>query len=95
MCDFIGYREYPKYFMVWYFWVIKQALLGEAARLVQKGVIQEKEDIYYLSFEELKEVVKTNRLDSSIITKRKDEHKVNEKLTPPRVFFNYLCSPPI
>ena len=81
--------------MVWYFWVIKQALLGEAARLVQKGVIQEKEDIYYLSFEELKEVVKTNRLDSSIITKRKDEHKVNEKLTPPRVFFNYLCSPPI
>ena len=83
--DFIGYREYPKYFMVWYFWVIKQALLREAAKLVQKGVIREKEDIYYLSFEELKEVVKTNQLDYSIITKRKDEHKVNEKLTPPRV----------
>jgi phosphoenolpyruvate synthase/pyruvate phosphate dikinase len=83
--NFIGYREYPKYFMVWYFWVIKQALLREAARLVQKGVIWEKEDIYYLSFEELREVVKTNQVDYSIITKRKEEHKVNEKLTPPRV----------
>lgn len=83
--NFIGYREYPKYFMVWYFWIIKQALLKEAGKLVQKGVIREKEDIYYLTFEELRGVIKTNRLDYSIITRRKEEHKVNEKLTPPRV----------
>ncbi len=83
--NFIGYREYPKYFMVWYFWIIKQALLKEAGKLVQKGVIREKEDIYYLTFEELREVIKTNRLDYSIITRRKEEHKANEKLTPPRV----------
>lgn len=83
--NFIGYREYPKYFMVCYFWIIKQALLKEGARLVQKDVIQEKEDIYYLSFEELREVVKINRLDYSIITKRKMEYEVYEKMTPPRV----------
>ncbi len=52
---------------------------------MQKGAIREKEDIYYLSFEEFREAVKTSRLDYSIITRRKEEHKVNEKLTPPRV----------
>ena len=68
--NFIGCREYPKYFMTCYYWIIKQALLKEAGNLVQKGIIREKEDIYYLSFEELREVVKTNRLDYNIITKR-------------------------
>jgi pyruvate,water dikinase len=52
---------------------------------VQKGVIREKEDIFYLSFEELREVVNTNRLDYNIITKRREDYKVYEKLTPPRV----------
>ena len=52
---------------------------------MQKEVIQEKEDIYYLSFEELREVVHTNRLDYSIITKRKEEYELYEKLTPPRL----------
>jgi pyruvate,water dikinase len=83
--NFTGYREYPKYIMVGYYWIIKQALLKEAVKLMQKGVIREKEDIYYLSFEELREVVRTNWLDYSIITKRKEEHEVYEKLTPPRV----------
>lgn len=83
--NFIGYREYPKYGFIQRFWIYKQALLKEAARLVQKGVIREKEDIYYLSFEELREVVRTNRLDYRIITRRKGEYEVYEKLTPPRV----------
>ncbi len=38
--NFTGYREYPKYIMVWYYWIIKQALLKEAVKLVQKGVIR-------------------------------------------------------
>ena len=83
--NFTGYREYPKYLMIGRFWVIKQALLKEAGKLVQKGVIREKEDIYYLSFEELREVVRTNQLDYSIISRRKVEHQFYEKLTPPRV----------
>ncbi len=83
--NFIGFREYPKYLMVRYYWIIKQALLGEAARLVQKGVIREKEDIYYLYFEELREAVRTNRVDYGIITNRKEEYEIYEKLTPPRM----------
>jgi pyruvate,water dikinase len=58
--NFIGYREYPKYGMVHRYFVYKQALLKEAERLVQAGVIHQKEDIYYLTFEELREVVRTN-----------------------------------
>jgi len=82
---FIGYREYPKYGIVSRYFVYKQALLKEAERLVQANVIHEKEDIYYLAFEELHEAVRTNELDYQIIGKRKDEYKSYEKLTPPRV----------
>ncbi|HEY6287456.1 MAG TPA: phosphoenolpyruvate synthase [Ktedonobacteraceae bacterium] len=83
--NFIGYREYPKYGMVHRYFVYKQALLKEAEQLVQANVIHEKEDIYYLTFQELREVVRTNKLDYQIISKRKDEYKFYEKLTPPRV----------
>lgn len=83
--NFIGYREYPKYGYVSRYFVYKGALLQEAERLLQAGVIQEKEGIYYLTFEELHEVVRTNKLDYKIIGKRKDEYKLYEKLTPPRV----------
>ncbi|WP_126426978.1 phosphoenolpyruvate synthase [Brevibacillus marinus] len=83
--NFSGFREYPKYGMVNRYFVYKQALLQEAEQLVQAGVIHEKEDIYYLTFEELHEVVRTYKLDYQIISKRKDEYKLYEKLTPPRV----------
>ncbi len=83
--NFIGYREYPKYGMVNRYFVYKQSLLKEAEQLVQANVIHEKEDIYFLTFEELHEVVRTNKLDYQMISKRKDEYRLYEKLTPPRV----------
>jgi pyruvate,water dikinase len=83
--NFIGYREYPKYGLINRYFVYKQALLKEAEQLIQTNVIYEKEDIYYLTFEDLREVVRTNKLDYQIISKRKDEYTFYEKLTPPRV----------
>lgn len=83
--NFIGYREYPKYGIVSRNFVYKQALLKEAEQLVQANVIHEKEDIYYLTFEEFHEVVRGNKPDYGIINKRKDEFKLYEKLTPPRI----------
>ena len=82
--NFIGYREYPKYGMVHRYFVYKQALLKEAEQLVQANVLHEKEDIFYLTFEELREVVRTQKLDYQIISKRKDEYKFYEKLTLPK-----------
>jgi len=83
--NYAGYREYPKYAIISRYFVYKQALLKEAAQLVQFNVIHETDDIYYLSFEELREVVRTNKLDHEVISKRKEEHKLYEKLYPPRV----------
>lgn len=83
--NFAGYREYPKYGMVNHYFVYKQALLKEAGQLVQANVIRDKEDIYYLSLDELHEVVRTHQLDYAIIRQRKDAYKIYEKLKPPRV----------
>jgi phosphoenolpyruvate synthase/pyruvate phosphate dikinase len=83
--NLIGYREYPKYGMVTRYFLYKQALMKEAEQLVKASVIQEKEDINYLTFEELREVVRTHQLDEQLIQKRKDEYRSYEKLTPPRV----------
>src|SRR3984893_10150308 len=82
---FIGYREYPKYGMVSRYFVYKQALLEEAGRLVQTHVLPEKEDIFYLSFQELHDVVRTNHVDDQLIAQRKDAFRSYQALTPPRV----------
>ncbi|MDM5326176.1 phosphoenolpyruvate synthase [Neobacillus sp. CF12] len=83
--NFSGYREYPKYGMINRYFVYKKALLKEADQLVKANIIHEKEDIFYLTFEELREVVSTNKLDYQIIDKRKEQYKFYKKLTPPRV----------
>ncbi len=82
---FIGYREYPKYGMVSRYFVYKRALLTEAERLVQADVLREKEDIFYLTFQELHDVVRTNRVDDQLIRQRKDAFRSYQALTPPRV----------
>jgi pyruvate,water dikinase len=83
--NFAGYREYPKYGMVSRYFLYKQALLAEAERLVQAHVLREQEDIFYLRFEELHEVVRTNQVDDRLITERKDAFRSHQALTPPRV----------
>jgi len=82
---FIGYREYPKYGMVSRYFVYKQALLEEAGRLVQAHVLSEKEDIFYLTFQELHDVVRTNQVDNQLIGRRKDAFKSYQALTPAQV----------
>ena len=83
--NFIGCREYPKYYIVRRYQVYKKALMKEAERLAAKGVIKKREDVFYLYFDELCEVVKTNKLDYSIIEARKGEYIHHKKLTPPRI----------
>ena len=82
---FMGYREYPKYSMVSRYFVYKQALLEEAERLVRAQVLREKEDVFYLTFQEFHDVVRTNRVDDQLIGQRKDAFRSYQALTPPRV----------
>jgi rifampicin phosphotransferase len=82
---FAGYREYPKYQMVSRYFVYKQALIDEAARLVQAGVLRETEDIFYLTFEEFHEVLRTGQVDNGLIGLRREAFRSYQALTPPRV----------
>jgi phosphoenolpyruvate synthase/pyruvate phosphate dikinase len=82
---FIGYREYPKYGKVSREFVYKRALLEEAERLVRAAVLREKEDIFYLTVQELHDVVRTNRVDDQLIRERKDAFQSYRALRPPRV----------
>ncbi|WP_240809497.1 rifamycin-inactivating phosphotransferase [Microbispora catharanthi] len=82
---FAGYREYPKYGMVSRYFVYKQALLREADRLVRSGVLREKEDIFFLRLEELREVVRTDDVDAELILERREAFRSYEALTPPRI----------
>jgi pyruvate,water dikinase len=82
---FAGFREYPKYGMVSRYFAYKQALMAEAERLVQANVLRDKEDIFYLRFDELREVVRTQRADDRLIRQRREAFDSYQALTPPRV----------
>lgn len=82
---FAGYREYPKYGWMNHYAVYKQALLEEAGRLVRAQVLREREDIFFLTFGELQDVVRTDRVDDGLIRRRKEAFGSYAALTPPRV----------
>lgn len=83
---FSGYREYPKYFIVTRYLAYKRALLDEADRLVQAGVLRERDDLFHLTFQELHEVVRAERdVDGGLIDQRKQAFRSYQALTPPRV----------
>ncbi|MFE9253183.1 rifamycin-inactivating phosphotransferase [Streptomyces sp. NPDC007088] len=82
---FIGYREYPKYGIVCRYFVYKRALLEEAGRLVRDGVLPEKEDVFYLTFQEFHEAVRARVVDEGLVRRRKEAFRSYHALTPPRV----------
>ena len=82
---FAGYREYPKYHMVSRYLIYKQALLAEADRLVANGVLADREDLFFLRFDELDDVIRSQRVDVRSIRERRDAFAMDQALTPPRV----------
>ncbi|MDR6806718.1 pyruvate,water dikinase [Dyadobacter sp. BE34] len=85
MRSLAGYREYPKYAIVSRYFVYKKALMEEADRLVNAQVLREREDIYYLEFEEIRGVILSQKADYQVIDQRKEAYGRFEKLRPPRV----------
>jgi pyruvate,water dikinase len=83
--DFVGYREYPKYAIVRRYFVYKRALVAEAERLVHAGALDDAEDIFYFTFEELRDVVRTRQVDVELVRRRKDDFRSYAALAPPRV----------
>lgn len=82
---FAGYREYPKYAMISHYFEYKKALLNEAEALVRAGVLWEKEDIFYLRLDELRDLILTQRPCDALIDERKDAFHSYQTLRAPRV----------
>ena len=81
---FAGYREYPKYAMMCRYFAYKLALMGEAERLVRAGVLSAADDMFYLTLEEIGQVVRSHHVDrTDPATRRRYAHDLT--LTPPRV----------
>jgi pyruvate,water dikinase len=80
-------REHPKYMIIQCFWIYKKFILEEASQLVAKGVLNQKEDVYYLRLSELISFLEgTFKEDvQALITKRREEYENHRTLTPPRV----------
>ncbi len=83
--NYIGFREYPKFSYMKRYYIYKEAMLKETKKLMQKNLINELEDIYYLYFDELRAMINGQEFDKNIITKRKKDYEGYKKLTPPRV----------
>ncbi len=83
--NYIGYREYPKFGKVSRMYIYKQAIVAAATNMVKAGVLKEKEDVYWLSFEELRQLAGKGTVDYHLIQQRKEAYKLYDKLTPPRV----------
>ena len=52
---------------------------------MQAGVLRDREEIFYLTFEELHDVARTNEVDYELIRRREDAFRSYAALTPPRV----------
>ncbi|MDP4132676.1 MAG: phosphoenolpyruvate synthase [Bacillota bacterium] len=85
MRPLIGFREFPKFSMIQCYWVIKKAWMREADKLVEKGILENREDVYYLMIDEFRDLIEKGKVDYKIINQRKEEFKAYEKLSPPRV----------
>jgi pyruvate,water dikinase len=80
---YTGYREYPKFMMVELYWVIKQAILrmADALRI-------DRDAIFYLTFDELEEALRSGSVDPGLIARRAAEHRRFERLAPPRLLLS-------
>jgi pyruvate,water dikinase len=85
---FAGIREYPKYFWIARYDIYKRSIMRELIKLADQGVIDRPEDGYYLYFDELREAVRTGKVNKEVIFARKKEYAAFATLTPPRVIFS-------
>jgi rifampicin phosphotransferase len=82
-----GMREYPKYILIQHFDLCKQAVLEEAEKLVETGILNEENDVFYLSLDEILALVSGTFAGDvlQVIEDRKRQYEQDKNLTPPRV----------
>lgn len=82
-----GLREHHKYFLITVMDECKRAILAEADKLVQQGVLAQAEDVYFLTLEELIQILQGDFRDNAadLVIKRKEQYQWHQNLKPPRV----------
>ena len=92
--NFVGAREYPKYFLICRYAIYKKALMKEAEKLATAGIIKHKIDVSYLYLDEFRQVVNIKQADLSLIEQRKAKYAHYQKLLPPRIIMSDGEVPP-
>ncbi len=83
----LAIREHPKFYVIRSFELIRQVTLECGDLLVQRGMIETQEDVFFLTVEELQAALeRQSGTLGDIVARRKEEHQHAQKLAPPRVF---------
>lgn len=85
--DVMGVREHPKYILVRHLDLWKRGILEEAETLAARGILEEKNDVFHLTLDELAAILDERFPEDvrELIGKRKRDYVRNQTLSPPRV----------
>jgi pyruvate,water dikinase len=86
-CTFLVARENGKALTIMGLHDLKKTLRVLGTRLHEKGILEDAEDIYFLSMEELISTCRGEKIDvSSLVPRRKKEYERNRTVTLPETF---------
>jgi pyruvate,water dikinase len=83
--DAMPLREFGKYMIVRNFGMIRAVLLEIGEAFTAAGRMNQPDDLFYLSFEEVYQALSHTRDLHDLVTRGKAVHEHNRHLTPPRV----------
>ncbi|HEV8702384.1 MAG TPA: phosphoenolpyruvate synthase [Candidatus Polarisedimenticolia bacterium] len=82
----LAIREHPKFMLIQSLGMIRSVTLECAGILVQQGRLAAREDVFFLTVEELQGALRgEGPALEEIVAVRREEHQRDRKLTPPRV----------
>ncbi|MCM0759577.1 MULTISPECIES: phosphoenolpyruvate synthase [Sporomusa] len=82
-----GLREHHKFLLISVMGECKQAILAEARQMAATGMLEQAEDSYYLTLDELHQLLQGNMAKpvTELIARRKAKYQRYQELKPPRV----------
>ena len=83
--DLFPMREHHKFLMVRLLAELKIVALEVAERLLEKGVILKREDIWFLTIPEIRVALKTHMDMRETVSQRRESFKLDQRRTPPRM----------
>jgi pyruvate,water dikinase len=85
----IALREHPKFMLIRLLDLVRNATHESASLLQQQGRVDARDDVYFLTAEEILEALRTTSMPlKDLVRSRRAEHEGFRRLTPPRVLTN-------